>query len=110
MITHLCKGHGRHFEILTLSVFNINNPDNFATVKSSCGACECRVSWRIAMGDIDVFATPEDIILSKGDNTLWCNRKNGELIPKPGRLCNMKVDYELEGKPLIPVIYIELMI
>lgn len=58
------------------------------------------------MGDIDVFATPEDIILSKGDNTLWCNRKNGELIPKPGRLCNMKVDYELEGKPLISVVYI----
>lgn len=43
------------------------------------------------MGDIDVFATPEDIILQKGNETLWCSRKSGELIPKTGKNLNTRV-------------------
>ena len=37
------------------------------------------------MGDVDVFATPENIVLQKGKDSLWCSRKNGELTPKTGK-------------------------
>ena len=37
------------------------------------------------MGDVDVFANPEYIVLQKGNNSLWCSRKNGELTPKTGK-------------------------
>ena len=37
------------------------------------------------MGDVDVFATQDHIVLQKGNNSLWCSRKNGDLTPKTGK-------------------------
>lgn len=44
-----------------------------------------------------MFATPEDIILQKGDNTLWCSRSNGELTPKIGKYYNLRADLSDPG-------------